>query len=67
MGYDMRRFLVISALIVLAACNAADDVRPEGESEDVQFEATFIGVEDCDMALLEFKDEDVPAIQEITI
>ena len=62
----MRRFLVISALIVLAACDATDDVRPEGESENGQFEATFIGVEDCNMALLEFKEEDVPAIQEIT-
>ena len=62
----MRRFLVISALIVLAACDATDDVRPEGESENGQFEATFIGVEDCNMALLEFKEEDVSAIQEIT-
>jgi len=66
MGYDMRLFLVISALIVLWACDATDDVRPEGESENGQFEATFIGVEDCNMALLEFKEEDVPAIQEIT-
>src|SRR6188474_1925700 len=66
MGYDMRRFLVISALLVLAACDATDDVRSEGESENGQFEATFIGVEDCNMALLEFKEEDVPAIQEIT-
>ena len=62
----MRRFLVISALIVLGACNATDDVRPEGESENGQFEATVIGVEDCNMLLLEFKEEDVPAIQEIT-
>ncbi len=62
----MRRFLVISALVVLAACDATDDVRTEGESENGQFEATFIGVEDCNMALLEFKEEDVPAIQEIT-
>jgi len=66
MGYDMRQFLVISALIVLGACNATDDVRPEGESEDGQFEATVVGVEDCNMVLLEFKEEDVPAIQEIT-
>ena len=62
----MRRFFVISALVVLAACDATDNVRPEEESENGQFEATFIGVEDCSMALLEFKEEDVPAIQEIT-
>ena len=62
----MIRFIVISALIVLGACNATDDVRPEEESEDGQFEATVIGVEDCNMLLLEFKEEDVPAIQEIT-
>jgi hypothetical protein len=65
-GYDMRRFLVISALIVLEACNATDDARPERESDDGQFEATVIGVEDCNMVLLEFKEEDVPAIQEIS-
>ena len=62
----MRRFLVIGALFVLGACNATDDVQPEGESEDGQFEATVIGVEDCNMVLLEFNEEDVPALQEIT-
>ena len=63
----MRRFLVIGALFVLGACNATDDVQPEGESENGQFEATVIGVEDCNMVLLEFnREEDVPALQEIT-
>jgi len=62
----MRRFLVISALIVLAACDATDNVRPEGESENGQFEATVIGVEDCNMVLLEFKEDDLAAIREIT-
>ena len=62
----MRGFLMISALIILGACDATDDVRPEEESENGQFEATVVGVEDCNMVLLEFKEEDVPAIQEIT-
>jgi hypothetical protein len=66
MGYDMRRLLVISAFIVLGACDATDDFRQEGESENGQFEATVIGIEDCNMVLLEFKGADVPAIQEIT-
>jgi hypothetical protein len=66
MEHDMRRFLVVSALIVLGACDATDDARPEGASENVQFEATVVGIEDCNMVLLEFKEEDVPAIQDIT-
>ena len=66
MGYEMRRFFVISALMVLAACNATDDVRPDVDDENGQFEATVIGVEDCNLVLLEFKEEDVSAIQEIT-
>ena len=61
-----RRFLVMIAFIVLGACDAADGVRPEGESANGQFDAIVIGVQDCNMVLLEFKEEDVPAIQQIT-
>jgi hypothetical protein len=64
--YDMRRFLVISTLIVSGACHSTDHVRPEEESEKSQFEAVVVGVEDCNMVLLEFNEEDVPAIEEIT-
>ena len=62
----MRGFVVISALIILGACHATDDVRPDVDDENGQFEATVVGVEDCNMVLLEFKEEDVSAIQEIT-
>ena len=65
MEYDMRRFLVISVLIVLAACHATDDARPDVDDENGQFEVTVVGVQDCNMVLLEFKEEDVPAVQEI--
>jgi len=62
----MRRFLVISLLIVLGACNATDDARPDVDDESGQFEATVVGVQDCNMVLLEFEEEDVTAIQQIT-
>jgi hypothetical protein len=65
-GIDMRQFLVISALIILAACHNTDDARPDVDGENHQFEATVVGVQDCNMVLLEFKEEDVTAIQQIT-
>lgn len=64
--YDMRKFLAISALIICGACHGTEDPRPEQEDDNGHFEATVVGVEDCDMILLEFKEEFVPAIQEIT-
>lgn len=57
---------MISVLIILGACHDTDDARPDVDDENGQMEATVVGVEDCNMVLLEFKEEDLSAIQEIT-
>ena len=62
----MRKYLVVSVLLILAACHGTDDVLPDTEAKDGEFEATVVGVQDCNMILLEFRDDDLPAIQEIT-
>jgi len=60
----MRKYIIFPLLLLLAAaCNESDE---PVEADSEQFELTVVGVEFCNLVLIEFREEDLAAVTQIT-
>ncbi len=57
----MKKLLYLSLLIGIAACDGFDEAIEQG-----QFEVTVVDTQYCNYVLLEFQEEDIEAVRQIT-
>ena len=59
----MKKYIILGVLIILVACDGIDEAH---EISKVSFDVIVVGVESCNFVLIEFREDDVPAVKKIT-
>lgn len=61
-----KYFLPIFLIIILVACDDEKDSSRENDLESGKFEVTVVSKQDCNILLIDFKEEDIPLVRQVT-
>lgn len=59
----MKKYFTLGVLVILLACDGIDEAHEKSKGT---FDVTVVGVESCNFVLIEFREQDLPAVKQIT-
>lgn len=63
-AYPLKKYIIPIMLVILIACD--DDSSREADPDNGKFEVTVISKQVCNLLVIEFKEQDIPLVRQIT-